>query len=51
MRSVENAECRKCRVLKKVNFAFQFHFIDECEKRGVCNMESNFNSLILLYSH
>ena len=27
-----------------------FHFTDECEKRGVCNMESSFNSLIL-YSH
>ena len=48
MRSVENAECGKCGVKKKSIFHFNFPF--QCGKRGVCNMESNKRSLILLYS-
>ena len=49
MRSVENAECGKCGVKKKKSI-FHFNFPFQCGKRGVCNMESNKRSLILLYS-
>ena len=38
MRSVENAECGKCGVKKKSISHFNFPF--QCGKRGVCNMES-----------
>ena len=54
MRSVENAECRKCGVLKmrseKKKSIFHFNFPFQCGKRGVCNKESNKRLLILLYS-
>ena len=54
MQSVENAECRKCGVWKmrseKKKSIFHFNFPFQCGKRGVCNMESNKGSLIVLYS-
>ena len=36
MQSVESEEYIKKNF--SISISFQFHFIDECEKRGVCNI-------------